>query len=467
MTNKILIFSFLYAGIWLSTLLLNYNPDLKITYFFFFEFILIYFLYISMSHKLAMLLSLSTFIYFYQVPLMDFFPHEKLGVYDFKLDISMQFEAYSIYNTVLGSIFIILYYLIKEVNFKDIVNSLQKEKFLTYIFYSASILSIVLLLYAIFRAGGLNAYLILNKFEATAIQKFIFFTYKDFASIAIVSGLISNNKKITYLTYFLIIIYVGFEILSAKRIMILIVAINIFLYKMKDFKGRYFFYIFSAIFIMTLVKFIYYNIRLYVLGESTFYDIFWFNWGDVFFDTIFMHEGRAHIELLLSYLYHDISFQPIYILKQLIISIPFGHNIIEQYQTAGEYLRIYLNEPWIGLASSQYIVPYLSVGFFGIIIIYLLQLIIIASFNFFIQKINYQFIKLWFLINIPIILFYSHREEIILITKSVFISSSALTIVYIVAILLSFNKIILQKTTMKNSNKRKKNEIQKSSKPGI
>ena len=158
-----MIFSILYAGIWLSTLMLNINTTFfKVAYFFFFESILIYFLYLSMRHKLALLLSLSTFIYFYQVPLMDFFPHEKLGVYDFKLNISMQFEAFIIYNIVLGSIFIILSYLINKFDFKAIVNSLEKEKFLTYIFYSASSLSIILLLYSISNAGGLNYYLILN-----------------------------------------------------------------------------------------------------------------------------------------------------------------------------------------------------------------------------------------------------------------------------------------------------------------
>ena len=464
MKNKIMIFSILYAGIWLSTLMLNINTTFfKVAYFFFFESILIYFLYLSMRHKLALLLSLSTFIYFYQVPLMDFFPHEKLGVYDFKLNISMQFEAFIIYNIVLGSIFIILSYLINKFDFKAIVNSLEKEKFLTYIFYSASTLSVILLLYAISNAGGLNSYLILNKFEASTVQKIIFFTYKDFACIGIFSGLISNNKKITTLTYLLIIFYLGFEILSAKRLMILIAVVSIFLYKMKDFKGKYFLYVFISIFIITLIKFIYYNIKLYILGESTFYDIFWFNWGDVFFDTIFMHEGRGHIELLLNYLYHDIDFKPIYFLEQLVISIPFGHQIIEHYQSAGEYLRIYLNEPWTGLASSQYIVPYLSVGFLGIVFIYLLQLTIIISFNFFMKKTGYQFIKIWFLINIPIMLFYSQREEIMVITKNLFISLIALAIVYFIAILLLLLKKIMPKKA-KRDDKIKLYKVDSSSK---
>ena len=447
MKNSIFIFLLIYVGMWSSTLLMYLDSYFKILYFLSYESLLVYFIYFSLKNKLAFLLALSSFIYFYQVPLMDFFPHDKLGVYNFKLNIDIQFEAYSIYNIVLGCIFPLIYYIKHNINFEDLVLSVKHKRLLNQLFYVSIIFSIGLLLFSILNSGGLNSYLMLNKFEASQSQKILFFTYKDFATITLVTGLLSNNKRIIFFTYILMVFFVGFEILSAKRIIILFVASYFFMFNVKRIKGRYFLYIYISIFLMTLIKFIYYNIRLYILAQSTFSDIFWFDWADVFYDTIFIHEGRGHIELLLSYLYNHLELSYSYFLDQLLVSLPFGHNIVSDYKTAGEFLRLYLHEPWTGLASSQYIVPYLSIGFVGIILVYIIQFLIIFILNYFIKLKNNMYLNLLLFINVPIILFYSHREEIIVITKNLFVSSVALFVVYGCAIILMFMKNIIVNRT--------------------
>jgi hypothetical protein len=377
---------------------------------------------------------------------MDFFPQSKLGVYNFVLTRDMQFEAYSIYNTVLASIFILLLFIKKEVDLNKVIFDLKKNNILDFIFYSSFLLTLFGLFVTINNAEGLRNYLILNKFEASQAQKMFLFTFKDFAIIAFVTGLISSNKKINYLTYGLMVLLGGFEILSAKRMILLLIAFSILLLKVKKIRAIYFIYIYGAVFVITLIKFIYYNIRLYVLGESTFIEIFWFDWSDIFFDSIFIHEGRAHIELLLSYLYNGFSFPPTKIIEQLMVSIPFGHQLIGNYLSAGEFLRITLHEPWSGLASSQYIVPYLSIGLIGITLIYLVHFFILGGLNFLIKKTNFLYFKILFLINLPVMLFYSHREEIIVIIKNMIISSTVLCITYLFGILLgTFYNIFFKK----------------------
>jgi hypothetical protein len=322
-----------------------------------------------------------------------------------------------------------------QIHLDKIINEINKKREIYLSLYqSAFLICILLIIYTIISNDGILNYISLNKFEASESQKLVFFTFKDFGIIAITIGLILKGRYVKYSTYMLILILISFEILSAKRFIILMIFTLIFIFKFKEFKKIHFAYIITSIMLMSLIKMIYYPIRLYASGDIEFLDIFWFTWFDFFNDAILIHETRAHIELLANFISLNWELDYTYIAKQLMVSVPFGHNIIDDYKSAGELMKEHLNEPWSGLSSSQYIIPYLSLGFLGILLIYAIQ----AYLVYFLYKLTPKsnLLKLTFLSNIPIIFFYSHREEIIVIIKNIIILFSAVVITYCFSILI-------------------------------
>ncbi|MPW36266.1 hypothetical protein [Vibrio sp. B1Z05] len=403
--------------------------------------ILIFNVFLSQKNKLSQLFGLSSFIYFYQVPFVLLFPITKEIEYRYEFSGSDLFEYLLLYNVVLICLCLINV-IISKIDFKTIIYRIEKDKSLNIITNIALAFSVLLMIHTFLSIGGLHSYLSLNKFEASEAQSLGYFSFKDFASLYILLGAISSKTRKQLIIYFSFCsLFLFFEMISAKRFLILVFVVAMFLFKFREIKVRHFFYGLCSLFVMSFLKFTYYNIRLFVKGDDTFLSIFWFDWSDLFLDTVFLGESRAHMILTANYITKHITFQPEMFLNQIIVSFPFGHRIVPNFQTASSYLMTHLNVDWVGLASSQYITPYLSLGLFGVFICYSLHSVIISFLSYAALHLKNLFFAYLLIAISPILFFYAHREELVLVIKSMIVQSVAIFILFCTAY------IIMQITT--------------------
>ncbi|MDX8553631.1 hypothetical protein MK851_08355 [Tenacibaculum sp. 1B UA] len=408
-----------FSVIWIATLCLNIKLGNK--------------------NPLASIYSVGVFLYFYQVPLINFVAEKKSPVYNIVIDKNILPEYFFTYILVLGFQVIITYFLSINTEWVNKVLKPIKLKKSTYhkLFMVSILITILLLLYAFKNAGGVKEYFLLNKFESIEYGKLFFFTWKDFAVISFVVYFISEKKNTLFLITLLILIFI--ELLTAKRFLILFFVVFMYVTRIKKVTLKIAVLILIGLVFANFTKYTYYNLKNVVVSGASIETMFWFEWSDFFRSLLFLEEFLGHIRLTYLFLYNKINIDSFLIFDQLLVSLPFGNKLITDYSTAGEILKNYLREPWAGLASSMYIIPYLSLSFFGLLLIYSVYMGIILIIKFLTKK--SVFFKVLFFMNIPIIFFYCQREEIIVVTKNLFITSVILLIMLILFKVITFFKI--------------------------
>ena len=386
---------------------------------------------IGMANRnpISSLYSIGVLLYYFQLPFIKFFPNTPVSVYNLNYQDHITFEFYLIYSFILSiQILITLYFsqLFKDYNtfIIKIINSSNLGGF--------SKLNIIIacltLTITIYQNGGIINYLVLNKFEATEASRFLgFFTWKDFAVIGITTFVLSKSKN--WLFTLLIISLITVEILTAKRLLLLITAASIYLTHMKTFKFQSFLYCSIAILFLNLIKYTYYSLQNIFTNKVADTEIFWFQWSDFFRDSLLTSEFSAHLRLTYLYLSHDISLPISDFFNQFFAAIPLSGTILQiDYLTAGERLRVMLNEPWSGLASSMYTSSFLSLGILGIILMYLIFVIYI-TFLYTISK-KFNLIGILFISLSHYLFFYLQREEFLLAAQNTYVYSAILIFMF-------------------------------------
>lgn len=399
-------------------------------------------IYISKGNKLSFLLALSCLIYFYQVPFLDLYSNELANPkYRISVSNTTYSELFSIYSIVILIYFFICQIILKS-NLKIdlIINEMRDSKSINLLFYCALFFNALYIYLTIDGCGGIANYLLLNKFEASKAQVFFLLDFKKFSAFTIIFGFLSRSKFINFMAIIILLGLCGVEIVSAKRFLVLILLIIVFLIRVKKVKLSYLPIVYLGIFLMTVLKTTYYSLRLFVLGQITFSDIFYFKWSDIFFETLLIGEGQAHIVQFSHFIQYNMSFEPFYFFKLLTVSIPFGHQLVSDYQTAGAFLQSSYNISWGGLASALYLTPYLSLGILGIVLIYFIY-ISLVQLSLYLLKLKSLFIRVLLFSNFPVLFFYFQREELIIIGKSFSIHGMALFLIFFLCFLLK--KILL------------------------
>lgn len=410
-------------------------------FFFIFFWVLVLGLNVKKGNKnpIASIYSIGVFLYLYQVPLIQFVAQKKTPVYSLVMNKNVLPEYFFIYTLVLGFHLIITYFLIRNTKWIDeVLKPLKFKKKVFYMLFLTSItITFLLFLYAFKKAGGVAEYFLLNKFESMEYGKLLFFTWKDFAIISIVIYFISEKKNILFLFIILLLIFI--ELLTAKRFLILFFGVFVYVTRIKKVSLKIVILIVATLVFANFTKYTYYNLKNIVVSDAAIESMFWFKWSDFFVSLLFLEEFLGHIRLTYLLLYNNIVLDFSVILDQLIVSLPFGNQIISNYTTAGEILKNHLREPWAGLGSSIFIVPYLSMSFLGLFIIYTLYIGVLQTMKFLSEK--KVFFKVLFFMNVPIMFFYCQREEIIVIIKNLFITSVSLLIVILTFKIMTFFKI--------------------------
>ena len=404
-----------------------------------YEAILAYYIFYSYRNrnKISLILAISYALYFYQVPFIGNFSMDSpMLSYNIISTGSIVHELYTVYFFIS----IMMFFVIKQADQIRIDFTSQEDNpLLVKLFFSSLFLSVLLVIYAFINANGFSEYMKLNKLEASEIQNFFYLSYQPFALMAMVCGLWSRNKSIHLVSYFFIFLIVMFDIMTARRFMILASLIIVFLLRYRDFKLKAVTFIwgYGLLFAMSLVKFIYYPFRNLLTGNLSSKDINSIKFSSVFHETFFSSETHAHIMLLANFLKEQIKLPPVYFLKQLIVGLPFGWQLVPSYKTAGDLLRLHYNVEWGGLASSFYIIPFISLGFGGILVAYLILILLLRGLKFLINQFPNSILpSVFVLINAPILLFYYQREELILITKTFFTYAFALSLAYYLSLVM-------------------------------
>lgn len=399
-------------------------------YALFFEISLIFLVYCSRRNSVFMVLSFSFFLYLYQVPFLQFFPESNISVYNFT------------YNDISGSEVFVLYSFILIVFSSMLLLSLHFTKFDPLIrikskmavvsgsgFFISSILCFSLVLFNVYNAGGIQSLSVMNKFESSEAAKFIFFTYKDFFILMCLSFF--SEKKLSYLKLFLIILVILFELFLAKRYLIVVFGVLFILFNHNKLNVKYFILIILGVVSANLSKLFYYSLPYALMNDVTDF------WGTViYFDLqyflsniYYLGEFSGHIRLTYLSIDRGLEVSPNEFVKLLLAGIPLSNTIFDiNYVSVGERLRLFLGEDWAGLASSPYIMPYLSLGHFGVIIIYSIYF---AVLNFMMHLAKYSLLTMIFFIYVtPTLLFYFQREPIVVIFKALTVGLPVVLLFY-------------------------------------
>lgn len=379
---------------------------------------LLWYIFGIKHNKLSLLFSGGIFLYFYQVPFILLFENDA-SLYSVSLSPNELMIFFGLYSLV-ALLYLPLILIVRNINIRNMI--IPWNQFTKFIYWICLSCSILLAFYGVYNAGGINSYLLLNKFEVSEIQGFAYLSYKPFYLIMLPIGLSCKNKLINYITFFIILIAIIFDTISAKRFILLASCICIYIYRFNIHKlsiKSFFIGIFMFIFFV-IVKKTYYPLAQFIIGNISANEIFWFTKEDFLNSLLINGECNGHILLTANYIFYGINFfnsNAPNILYQLLAMIPFAGEF-NKYTSAGEFMRIYVNEPWAGLASSQYIVGYLSLSYIGIIFSFLILICLFYLYKIMISS-KKIIPKIMASSYSPIFLFYLHREEL-MVFKSMF-----------------------------------------------
>lgn len=388
-------------------------------------------------NPISSLYSISVLLYFYQVPFINQVSLKTEGTYIINIQNNILAEYLFLYSLIIFLNFVVVLYLSRRFSSWEFYFQNDKFKFiLRKMVLPSFVLSIFLLYFAISKIGGFNAYLSLNKFESVEDAKFLFFTWKEFAIIGMSTLVLSKSKNVIY--YLIAIVLVFVEILTAKRLLMLCFIAFVYVSYVRKINFKILISIFLMMLLSNLVKYTYYNLKGFFSGENDASSIIWFQWSDFFRDSLLINEFNGHLKLTYLSLYYRLEHGYENLLQMLGSLLPLSSILDLNYMTAGEYLRIYLNEPWAGLASSMYLNPYLSTSVFGLFLIYIIYLLIVE----FLYKLSKNFLvfKLIFISLIPFLFFYMQREELMIITRNIYVYFPVSALIMLSIIFVKGNK---------------------------
>lgn len=380
---------------------------------------LFFMLYIGNRNPIASVYSISFFLYYYQVPFLEYNAAKSEGIYRFTVIESILSEYYFIYSFLLFINMFIVFYLSNRFN-KAHNNVFEFSPNIKRVILPSFFVTSGLLFYTITKLGGFSQFLALNKFESVTEGQILFFTWKDFSIIFMVSVFFSKLSKVERVIYHsLILFFVFVEILTAKRLLMLFYFIYVYLVYFGKINLTRSLLVIIVLLFSNFIKYTYYSLKQVFQGYIELKEIFWFDWKDFFMDSILIGEFSAHLHLTYLNMFYQVPYDKSYFLQFIFSILPFSSNLDINYLTAGEKLRLFLAEPWSGLASGIYITPYFSFFIWGLIIVYIIY---ISFFNIlFILSNKSNLFKLLFLCLLPFLTFYIQREELIVLFKRFYV----------------------------------------------
>lgn len=386
----------------------------------------------SNGTKLSLIASLTFSFYFFQTPfataIMENFKEKSYQVSLTKGDlISLRF----LHLLYLNGFSIILLQIRKlQIPFQ----SLQNANFRTHLII-CGIVSCIMIALPIHRSGNLTNYLMLNKFEMSDIQKLAVFNFKPFILITLIFSCFERRTPWKIYGFTIVCAGIAFEILSLKRYLLVACPIILFFYysnKSIKFGAHTVIYGFLLVTALNAIKMMYYPIGLVIFANAPISSIFWFSFSDLVSQSILVPEGSGHIILTLNYIHNNIDLNPTHFIHLLASMLPFSGQIFPQYESAGELMRQIVGSPWTGLASSPYLVPFLSFGYFGVLIT---TALILSWHKLIIHFANTRdpFIIILTFSSLPDLIFYFHREELLLLPKNFIISAASLGVIWVLS----------------------------------
>ncbi|WP_202743554.1 O-antigen polymerase [Acinetobacter calcoaceticus] len=416
----LLMFLISVGGVFFTSLIISFTYNSFSLFFFgFFWFLsLLFITIIGNSNPIASAYSLSILLYFYQVPFINEIAKKSEGVYAFSIIPSAVSEFFFLYSFIILCNFIaVLFFKYKFYDWNNYFDEISFKKWISKIIFPSILFSYLMLLYTIYKVGGVTSFLTLNKFESVQEAKILFFTWKEFTVLGMAALIFSRSKN--YLYYILIITLIFIELLTAKRLLFLCFLVFVYVVFLRKMSFKRFFLLIAAVIFSNFLKYTYYGLKGFFSGENDASSIIWFKWSDFFADTLLVGEFSAHLRLSYLNIYYGIKHNIGTFFEMLGSLLPLSSNLDLDYVTAGEYLRNYLNEPWSGLASSMYLNPYLSFSIFGVFIIYAIY-ILMVGFIYNLAK-HWNIFKLLFIVILPLAVFYIQREELMVITRNIYV----------------------------------------------
>ncbi|MDC0534662.1 hypothetical protein OAO18_02510 [Francisellaceae bacterium] len=428
------IFIFVYIALWASTPLISLYPNGIILYGCIYFLLLFVILFDSTKNTFSFLLAFSTFLYFYQFPLINTFSNDTPAhQYNIILLPNQLIQMAIVYNTILLLLYICIKFIEKNISPEKVKEAITNYHLVDLLFFISSILSLILVFYSIARAGGVNAYFALDKFQALEVSKFIYFNYNHFSILAFLLGALSKNRIIRLLAWGLITFIILFNVLSAMRYMLLFGGVIAFSVMVKRVKFWHILLAFSGAILGGLTKLVYYNLKLFFLGKIPADKIIWFDF-DTFYQTVILfQDGQGNLLLFAQYIGRFTSYDYFKLMSGIFVnSVPFSSIVWGENSSAGDLMQEHLGIAWGGLASAPYIIPYMCFGLFGIVLIYYAYYLTLYTFS---RVINSETMitSLLFFSSIPFTLIYFQRNELSAIYKNFFIEFAAIIIIVFIA----------------------------------
>ena len=437
---EFIIFLFLVCGFLFLSIINNENKSvIHVFYSCFCIGLLMFLVYLSRSDLIHFFLAMSFFLYFYQVPFLFLIPDSRHAVYNIVYDQWAAYEFYLMMSFVIVSFSVIFYIFVKFVNAQSHVKIMKKHLAVNSgtTFWASFIFAFLIVISGIIKSGGFYSYIALDKFEADQAASFMFLSYKFFVLMMSVSCF--STKRLSVGKLIIILLFIILELLNAKRFLVMGVGVLFFLLRFEKISLSYILGFFLSVFFVNFLKYIYYSLPHAIFtGTSNFWgSVFYFTVGDFLTSSLFIGEFAAHLRLSYLNIYHHISYEIMDFINLMLAGIPFSNSLLGiHYESVGEMFRIYVGEPWAGLASSVYIMPYLSLSFLGVFFIYIsFFLTFYLVLNLGRKNILFSLISLSLL---PLFTFYFNREPFLLIGKSIFLMSSSAILVLSLSFLLRF-----------------------------
>lgn len=419
----------------LFCILYTFNDIFYIFYLILYELCLIYLVIYTRRISIFLVLTISFLLYFYQVPFISLFPDSNVSVYNYIYNSRVGNELLILYSflSLIFSLFIFISYNICKTDPLDYIKP-RLEDFSSIGFIVSAIICSLMILYSIYNAGSIYNLSLMNKFESHESSKILFFTYKEFFILMCI--FFFTGKKRSLLKLLLLASIISFELFLAKRFLIAVFGVFFILFNKNRFNLRFSILIALGVLLANSTKLIYYSLPYAIMNNvPNFWEtVFYFDLEYFLKNMYHIGEFSGHIRLTYLSLQQNIHVTYKDFISLLLAGLPLSNSLFDiNYIPIGERLRLSLNEDWAGLASSTYIAPYLSLGYLGVIFTYLVYFIYLNTLLY-LSKIHTLFMILLLYIC-PVMLFYFHREPILIIFKTLTVGLPVVALVYMLVLI--------------------------------
>lgn len=383
------------------------------------------------GNPFASVYSLGTLLYYYQVPLIYWWKDSHIESYSVTLtgeELKIYYLLYAV--VVLANVGITRLILWFDLDPDTIRASFNKRTLEIALIFS-TVMTVGMLLYAFNNAGGMNEYLALDKFESITYAKIGFFTWKDFLLITMALYFLVGKRNLIFLA--IILGGMTIEVLTAKRLTLMLFAVLFYVFIMRRQSIVNFALLIVGLLGMNLLKFTYYNLKLMAIDNLPLSRLFWFDWPDFFKDSLLIGEFHGHVRLTYLFIFEELFYPASTFIDQFLVALPLGHRLVPGFQSVGKIMQVHMGEKWAALGANMYLPGYVSVSYLGVLLTYLIFAVYLIIF---VRTANHiSFARFLFIVLCPFLLFYSQREQIILIFKNLYVLGAASAFVWAVSVL--------------------------------